>query len=45
MKVSVIIPVFNVEAYVGECLDSVRRQTLRDLEIICIDDCSQDGSG
>ena len=45
MKVSVIIPVYNVEAYVGECLESVRRQTLRDLEIICIDDCSQDGSG
>ena len=43
-RVSVIIPVYNVEPYIEECLDSVRNQTLRDLEILCIDDCSTDGS-
>ena len=43
-KVSVIIPVYNVEAYLRECLDSVINQTLRDMEIVCIDDGSTDGS-
>lgn len=43
-KVSVIIPVYNVALYLEECLDSVRRQTLKDIEIICINDCSKDGS-
>lgn len=44
-KVSVIIPVYNVEKYLRECLDSVRKQTLEDLEIICVDDGSTDSSG
>jgi len=43
-KVSVIMPVYNVENYLRQCLDSVINQTLRDIEIICIDDQSTDGS-
>lgn len=44
MKVSVIIPVYNVEDYLAECLDSVINQTERDIEIICVEDCSTDSS-
>ena len=43
-KVSVIIPVFNGETYLAECLDSVCQQTLFDIEILCIDDGSTDSS-
>ena len=43
-KVSVIIPVYNVEPYLRRCLDSVIHQTLSDIEIICINDCSPDNS-
>lgn len=43
-KVSVIIPVYNMEQYISECLDSVMNQSLKDIEIICIDDCSTDSS-
>ena len=42
--VSVIIPVYNKEKHIRECLDSVCNQTLSDIEIICIDDCSKDNS-
>lgn len=44
-KVSVIIPVYNVERYLSACLDSVLGQTHKDLEVICIDDCSPDRCG
>ena len=44
VKVSVIIPVFNVEKYLHQCIDSILNQTLKDIEIICVDDGSTDNS-
>lgn len=44
VKVSVIIPVYNVELYIKECIKSVLDQSLSDFEVILIDDCSQDNS-
>jgi glycosyltransferase involved in cell wall biosynthesis len=43
-RISIIVPVFNVERYLPACLDSLLGQTLRDIEIICVEDCSKDGS-
>jgi glycosyltransferase involved in cell wall biosynthesis len=43
-KISIIIPVYNVEKYLKRCLDSIVNQTLKDIEIICIDDGSTDNS-
>ena len=43
-KVSIIVPVYNVERYLKECLDSVINQTLKEIEIICLEDCSTDNS-
>ena len=43
-KISVIIPVYNSELYLEQCLDSVISQTLKDIEIICVDDGSTDNS-
>ena len=39
-KVSVIVPVYNVEKYLKQCLDSIVDQTLEDLEIVLVDDGS-----
>ena len=44
IAVSIIVPVFNTAKYVGECLDSLIKQSCKDIEIICINDCSQDAS-
>ena len=43
-KISVIVPVYNVETYLRQCLDSIINQTLTDIEIICINDGSTDTS-
>ena len=43
-KVSILVPIYNVEKYLRECLDSLIKQTLKDIEIICINDGSTDAS-
>ena len=43
-RISVIIPVYNGEKYLRECIDSVLGQTLRDIEVVCVNDGSTDGS-
>ena len=43
-KISLIVPVYNVEPYLARCLDSCARQTLLDLEILCVNDGSTDRS-
>lgn len=45
VKISIIIPVYNVEKYIERCIDSVLNQTLKDIEIILVDDGSPDNSG
>jgi glycosyltransferase involved in cell wall biosynthesis len=44
-QVSLIVPVYNVEAYLPQCLDSICAQTLADIEIICVNDGSPDNCG
>lgn len=44
IKVSVILPIYNVEKYLKKCMDSIVRQTLKEIEIICVDDGSTDDS-
>jgi glycosyltransferase involved in cell wall biosynthesis len=43
-KVSVLVAVYNAETFLAECLDSLLAQTLSDIEVICVDDASTDGS-
>ena len=43
-SISVIVPVFNMESYIGECLASIQRQTIKNMEILVIDDGSTDNS-
>ncbi len=44
VKISIIIPVYNVEKYLQKCLDSILKQTFQNFEIICVDDSSTDNS-
>lgn len=44
VTISVLIPVYNVEKYLGRCLDSVLSQSFSNIEVICVNDCSPDGS-
>lgn len=43
-KISVVIPVYNTEEYLEQCLDSVLQQTLTEIEVLCVDDSSRDSS-
>ena len=44
IKVSVVLPVYNSERYIHQCLNSILNQTLKEIEIICVDDGSTDNS-
>ncbi len=44
MEISVIIPMYNTEKYIGECLESLANQTFQDFDVIIVDDCSTDNS-
>ncbi|BAL84067.1 putative glycosyl transferase family 2 protein [Selenomonas ruminantium subsp. lactilytica TAM6421] len=44
VKISIIVPIFNAEKYLSRCLNSLIGQTLKEIEIICVDDASTDGS-
>ncbi|EHU4914931.1 glycosyltransferase family 2 protein [Vibrio vulnificus] len=44
MKISIIIPVYNVEDYIEECLTSIKNQSYQDFEVVIVDDCGQDSS-
>ena len=43
-KLSIVIPVYNVENYIPQCLESILSQSFKDLEIICVNDGSTDNS-
>lgn len=43
-KISVIVPIYNREKYIAACLDSILGQTHKNLEVLCVDDCSKDSS-
>ena len=42
--ISVIVPIYNVEDYIADCLKSVLSQTYSNIEILCVDDCGSDTS-
>lgn len=44
-KISVVVPVYNGEKYLGQCVDGILAQSFRDFELILLDDGSPDGSG
>ena len=43
-KISVLVPVYDVEPWLCECLDSILSQSFNDIEVICVDDASHDAS-
>ena len=43
-KVSIVVPIYNVEDYLDQCLESLQRQTLKEVEFICVNDGSTDKS-
>lgn len=43
-KVSIIVPVYNTEKYIGDCIQSILQQSLKDIELILVNDCSTDHS-
>src|SRR5919199_4651822 len=43
-RISVVVPIYNVEPYLEECLESIARQTYKDLEVVMVDDGSKDSS-
>jgi glycosyltransferase involved in cell wall biosynthesis len=45
IKYSILVPVYNAEAFIKKCLDSIKNQTYRDFEVVCLDDGSTDSSG
>ena len=42
--ISVIVPIYNIEKYIRQCMNSLMNQTLKEIEVICIDDGSTDNS-
>ena len=42
--ISVVIPMYNAEKYIGDCLESILAQTFENFEVIVVDDCSTDNS-
>lgn len=45
MKISIVIPVYNSQKYLRECVQSITSQSYRDIEVLLVDDGSTDGSG